>query len=188
MNFMGNHLYPLDEQEDIKELLIKFAIFAINFERMVDKLIILIENITKSIIKEIKTAGGYINQADKCFMNNSPKNEDDIELWEIIRKRLYKLKDERNELLKGLKFLQFDTEGKGAKFIHLKRDEKAPENISIEEISLPDIQNLIKECKNLDDVLGWMTECFSAEVNISKAINEIDEGRFGFDIDHLYNN
>jgi hypothetical protein len=187
MDSSQNKLILLDDQEDIKQLLIYFALFALNFERLVGKIIELSKAITNELSDQDRTGGEWINHLKILFENNQNLNDADKVIWESIRKRLWELNKYRINLLKGEKYYQISLDGKGASFIpyNLKKDfqERQPQT----RIYLTEISDHLEKCKHLDFVIENLIECIDKKVNISDVFSE-ENGKYTVNFRPFYKN
>jgi len=171
----------LDDHEDIKKLLIYYALFSFNFERLIGKLAELSMAITKKPSSEEKTGGQWINHVKKLFENNLNLNDADMLVWERIRKRLWELNKKRIELLKGVKYYQKETDARGASVVTYKLSDDSPEWQEQTCIYLDQIIKNLDECEHLELVLESLIECINKKVNIAEVFTE-EDGRFTINI------
>lgn len=79
----------LKDNRDVEELLIAYALFNINFERVVDHL----KNVWMTLAKNPKqptfSAGVLIMEVDKLLKSSGTMSPDDADVWDQMRGDLF---------------------------------------------------------------------------------------------------
>ena len=179
---MKSKLIPLDEQPDIKDLLIGFALFALNYERLVDRLQELAKNLGEPATNNERTGGGWIELVSNLLRNNAGLDDNDSQIAESFIKGLWELNVRRIELLKGVKYFHAASGDRPASFINYERDGAIPKPTT--NIYTDTVYRLLDDCKYLEEATGFFTECIVKKVKITDVISE-EDGKYTFNLNYL---
>lgn len=179
---MRNEMIPLDEQPDVRDLLIGFAFFALNYERLIDRLRDIAEALSEPASNDERTGGGWINLVRKLLTNNINLAEADSLIADGFIEKLFELNRHRIELIKGVKYFQPPMDDWPASFIKYEREDGAVAPTT--NITSNEVYKMLHECRHLEQAAGFFAKCITKKVDFSDVFSEND-GRYTFNLYHL---